>query len=220
MAMTLKVECPRCPTALMHEDGVLRCPMHGTVTPLRRAAAPEYTELVEHLELAGDMPSWLPWPLPLGWAVSDFGVVCPDAGAAVASFMSCGGMTVSDGNVSLTVVTEEPGVGLGARVAGVVHDDPGTQMLGRPVQTRVRAGEATVPLWLVSTTTEGAGGAEQEDPWNRAVLVGEAQGRWLWLVITPASAALGIDAWGPLDDMAGRGPELVDLAFAPAPTGW
>jgi hypothetical protein len=219
--MTLKVECPRCPTAVVQEDGVLTCPMHGAVAPLRRASSPtDYTALAEHLELAGGLPSWLPWPLPLGWAVSDFGVVTPDRGTAIATFMSCGGMTDRDGNVSLTVVTEEPGVGLGARVAGVVHDDPGTQMLGRPVQTRVRAGAATVPLWLVSTTTEGAGGTDQEDPWDRAVLVGEAQGRWLWLVITPASAALGIDAWGPLDDMAGRGPELVDLSFAPAGGDW
>ena len=118
------------------------------------------------------------------------------------------------------MVTEEPGTGLGARVAGVVHEDPGVHTQGRPVQTRVRISGATVPLWLISTTGDAAGGAQVDEPWDRAVLVGEAQGRWVWLVVSPASAALGLGDWGPLEDLGERGPELVALPFGPHSAGW
>lgn len=218
----MEPECPRCPTPLVEEDGVRVCPLHGTTDPLWRTVEAGYDSLMEHLTLAGAMPSWTPWPLPAGWTVSDFGAVRADGenGAVLATMATCGGLTDTDGHVSLTVVSEEPGVGLGARVAGVVHDDPGSQTQGRPVQTRVRVGGVTVPLWLVSTTVEGVAGQEAEQPWDRAVLVGEAQGRWLWLVITPASAALGLGAWGPMEDLGGHGPELLELGFGPRTGDW
>ena len=217
--MPLQVECPRCPTAVEQQDGRWVCPMHGETAPLWRADAPAYDALAEHLEKAGGMPTWGPWPLPLGWSVSDFGAVRSDTAHASATFLTCGGMTNSDGSVLLTVVTEEPGTGLGARVAGVVHDDPGAQTLGRPAQTRVRAAGATVQLWLLSAIHDDAAGQVVEQT-DRAVLVGEARGRWLWLVVSPASAALGLDAWGELDDLGHRGPELVDLPFTARPRAW
>ena len=218
--MAMRAECPRCPTEVTEEAGQWSCPMHGPTPALWRPEEPSYDMLVEHLETAGGLPSWVPWPLPPGWVVLDFGAV-RSATAAVATVVSCGGMTETDGPVTMTVVTEEPGVGLGARVAGVVHDDPGAHTQGRPVQTWIRAGGASVALWLLSTTAEGAAGPAQEDPWDRAVLVGEAQGRWLWLTVTPASAALGLDGWGDLVDLGGRGPELVDLPFGePRAGGW
>ena len=221
--MTLRAECPRCPSEIeaVSDEGLDRwvCPLHGDITPLWRPETAEYDALVEHLELAGSLPSWAPWPLPTGWALHDFGVVARD-GTAGATLVSCGGMSVTDGPVSLTVVTEEPGTGLGARVAGVVHEDPGAQTHGRPVQTRTRISGATVPLWLLSTTGDAAGGAQDDDPWDRAVLVGEAQGRWVWLVVSPASAALGLGDWGPLEDLGERGPELVALPYGPRSTRW
>ena len=46
---------------------------------------------------------------------------------------------------------------------------------------------------------------------DRSVFAGEAHGRWLWLVLRPASAALLLkDEW-MLMDIAGLGPELIDL---------
>jgi hypothetical protein len=217
--MAMQAECPRCATALAEDDGTWACPMHGPTAPLLRTTSADYDSLVEHLATAGTLPSWAPWPLPAGWAVTGFGAVATDH-AASATFVTCSGLTETDGSVRLTVVTEEPGVGLGARVAGVVHDDPGAQTADRPVQTRARVGGALVPLWLVPATGESAAGSEQEDPWDRAVLVGESEGRWLWLVTTPASAALGIDLWGSMEDLGRRGPELVDLAFGRGAGDW
>lgn len=218
--MPLQVECPRCPTVVDEDDGRWVCPVHGETAPLWRAASPDYQSLAEHLEHASGMPTWAPWPLPLGWSVSDFGAVLSDGAHTGATFLTCGGMTNSDGSVLLTVVTEEPGTGLGARVAGLVHDDPGAQTLGRPAQTRVRAAGATVQLWLLSAIPDDDAAGQAVEQTDRAVLVGEARGRWLWLVISPASAALGLDAWGMLEDLGHRGPELVDLPFTPRPRGW
>lgn len=221
--MPLQVECPRCPTVLEELDGRWVCPVHGETAPLLCSESPDYHALTEHLDNAGGMPTWAPWPMPLGWSVSDFGAVRPDAAHASATYLTCGGMTNSDGSVLLTAVTEEPGTGLGARAAGVVHDDPGAQTLGRPAQTRVRASGATVQLWLLSTVNEDSDDTAPSQPLeqsDRAVLVGEARGRWLWLVISPASAALGLDAWGDFEDLGHRGPELVDLAFTARPRGW
>jgi hypothetical protein len=224
--MTLRAECPRCPSEVesLSDAGTDRwvCPLHGDITPLWRPEVAEYDALVQHLDRAGSLPSWVPWPLPPGWTLQDFGVVGgnADRATATATLVSCGGMSVTDGAVSLTVVTEEPGTGLGARVAGVVHEDPGVHTQGRPVQTRARISGSTVPLWLISTSGDAAGGAQVDEPWDRAVLVGEAQGRWLWLVVSPASAALGLGDWGPLEDLGERGPELVALPFGPHSAGW
>ena len=68
----------------------------------------------------------------------------------------------------------------------------------------------SVPLWPVSTAASGE--------LDRSVLAGEAEGRWLWVVLMPASAVLMFrDEW-LLKDVSGSGPYLVDLPFAgPAP---
>jgi hypothetical protein len=217
--MALVAECPRCPAAVVAQAEQWVCPLHGVTPPLWRARSADYDSLVEHLELADGLPTWVPWPLPPGWSITDFGVVCPGdhTGATV---VACSGLTDSDGLVSLTVVSEEPGTGLGARVTGVVHDDPGAQTHDRPVQTRAQVGGVAVPLWLLSTSGGGAINDGQEEPWDRAVLVGEAQGRWLWLLTTPASAALGLGGWGPLEQLGDRGPALVELPFGARTTDW
>jgi hypothetical protein len=76
---------------------------------------------------------------------------------------------------------------------------------------RVRLDQKQVPLWSVSTS--GSSGE-----WDRSVVAGEAQGRWLWIVVRPASAVLLLrDDW-ILRDVSGLGPPLVELPFAePAP---
>ncbi len=53
----------------------------------------------------------------------------------------------------------------------------------------------------------------------RAVFAGEADGRWLWLVMRPASAALLLhDDW-LLADVTGFGPEALEMPFGgPRPT--
>ena len=61
--------------------------MHGALPPLWRPDEVSYDEFAEHLRLAGDFPTYLPWPMSPGWAVTDFGVVADarDAAAGDAS---------------------------------------------------------------------------------------------------------------------------------------
>jgi hypothetical protein len=111
------------------------------------------------------------------------------------------------------VVSEEPGVGLGARCAGVVRTDPGTEVGVGPPHARVRVDGHPIALWAVTT-------AETVGDLDRSVFAGEAHGRWLWLVLRPASAALMLNDEWLLVDLAGLGPELIDLSFGGNPPAW
>ena len=55
---------------------------------------------------------------------------------------------------------------------------------------------------------------------DRSVFAGEAGGRWLWVVLRPASAMLLLrDDW-ILRDVSGIGPPLVEMPFGgPRPPG-
>ena len=215
--MPLRTECPRCPTplaALTPADGAhpAICPEHGPTDVLRRPDVASYDDFVEMLTTAEVFPTYLPWPMSPGWSVSDFAVV-GGAGTDAKATMTCStGTSALDGPVDVLVVTEESGTGLGARCAGTAHLDPGPEIGVGPPMVRVRIGSQSVPLWSVSTAS-----AERE--LDRSVVAGEAQGRWLWLVLRPASAMLLLrDEW-LLRDVSGIGPPLVEMPFGgPAPT--
>lgn len=210
--MTLAAECPRCSLGVSAVGDRWRCEDHGLVTPLWRATTPCYEAFADHLGRAEPLPTWLPWPLAPGWQVNDFGCVAQPGDEARAGFAACSGPSELDGVVEVVVVSEEPGVGLGARCARASHTDPGPQIQGPP-HARVRVDGHPVPLWSVSTATD--------DPdFDRSVMVGEAHGRWLWLVLRPASVALMLqDRWN-LRDVSGLGPELVTLPFGEVPRVW
>jgi hypothetical protein len=195
-------------------DGRVSCPTHGLTDPLWAAREPDYETLAEHLLRSRPLPTWLPWPLPVEWQVTDFGSVSTEGRAPRAVFASATGPSDHDGLVEVTVVTEEPGVGLGARCAGVPFTDPGREAGDGVPPARVRVEGASVPVWLVSTSDD------DEAVLDRAVLAGEAGGRWLWLVLRPASAALLLPHLGPLDDLSGLGPSLVALPFGAVPRCW
>lgn len=165
----------------------------------------DYASFGELVGLAADLPTYLPWPMSPGWTIADFGCVAsPDR--AFASVTTTVGMSDLDGPVQVTVVSEDPGIGLGARCAGTVHDDPGIQVGDGQPAVRVHAAGRSVPLWAVDA------GAE-EDPLSKAIFAGEASGRWLWLVIRPAPAALLLrDEW-LLADVTGFGPQALDMPF-------
>ena len=219
--MVLEAGCPRCTAVVTGSDAAWSCPLHGPTAPLWRSARSEYDDLVAHLELARPLPTWLPWPVPPGWHLTDFGCVAVPGEDATAVFTTCSGPSELDGVVEVTVVTEEAGVGLGAHIAQVTHTDPGREAVEGAPATRIRVDEATVPLWPVPTTvTELAGPAAEESVLDRSVLVGEAGGRWLWLVLRPAPAALLLHAKWLLHDVSGLGPALVDLPFGEAPRAW
>ena len=77
-------------------------------------------------------------------------------------------------------------------------------------------GSQSVPLWSVSTVS--ARGDDRE--LDRSVVAGEADGRWLWVVLRPASAILLLrDEW-ILRDVSGIGPPLVEMPFGGPSPSW
>ena len=208
----LKATCPRCPAALTRRSGRWSCAQHGSVVPLWVPREPSYVAFTSHLGTAGEFPTYLPWPVRPGWSVTDFGVVGEEPGAAVASVTCCSGTTDLDGPVDVFVIAEEPGTGLGARCARTVGD-PGYETMGAKPTVRIGVDLLSVPLWAVSTS-----GSDAE--LDRSVVAGEAGGRWLWLVLRPASAMLLLhDAWR-VSDVSGLGAPLLDLPFGGPRPGW
>jgi hypothetical protein len=210
--MTLAAGCPRCSAPVTDEAGGWTCEDHGPITPLWRPRASSYASFSEHLGIAGSFPTLLPWPMNPGWQVIDHGVV-GKPGVARATVTGVAGSSPLDGTVEVLVVTEEPGTGLGARCAATLHSDPGTQIFGAPPTARVRLDSLSVPLWPISTS-------DADTTLDRSVFAGEARGRWLWIVLRPASAMLLLaDEW-ILADVSSFGPQLVEVPFGGHPPAW
>lgn len=210
--MALQAGCPHCGAPVSGDESDWACPEHGSVEPLWRPAEATYDAFTAHLARADGFPTYLPWPLGPGWSVADFAVV---GGRDARGTLTCvSGTSALDGPVDVIVVSEEAGTGLGARVAGLrgAGPTPDSGVGDGPPAIKVRLGAYTVGLWPVSVS-------RAEGEWDRSVLVGEAEGRWLWLVLRPASALLLLrDDW-ILRDVSGTGPGLVALPFGgPAPT--
>lgn len=187
------------------------CPVHGTIHPLWRPETADYESFAELVGRVDDLATYLPWPMSPGWSISDFGCVT-GGDHSRATMTTTTGTSDLDGPVEVTVISEDPGVGLGARCAGTAYDDPGEQIGLGPHAIHVRAGGRTVPLWAVDSSLD-------DDLLAKAVFAGEADGRWLWLVIRPAGAALLLrDEW-LLADVTGFGPEALEMPFGgPRPT--
>lgn len=211
--MSLAPECPRCPAPVTGAGEDWACADHGATTPLWRPAAAGYDAFVAFLGRSPGVPAYAWWPLTPGWTVTDFGCVGREGTEARAAFVTCAGPSELDGVVDLTAVAEEPGVGLGARCAGTTRTDPGADIGEGAPQAKVRLDEHPVPLWAVSTSDSG-------DTLDRSVLAGEAGGRWLWLVLRPASAALLLTGDCALRDVSDLGPALVDLPFGGPRPAW
>jgi len=211
--MTLGAGCPRCPSPVVEETGTWRCPDHGSVTPLWRPESADYETFAEHVGLAGSIPTFAPWPLSPAWTVTDFGCVAAPGREGRACALTCSGPSDLDGVVEVTVVSEEPGVGLGARCAGLLRTDPGGEIGEGPPHAKVRIDGHPISLWSVLTS-------DADVAFDRTVFAGEAHGRWLWLVLRPASSALLLkDEW-ILVDLAELGPALIDLPFGGSPPAW
>lgn len=180
--------------------------------PLWRPEAADYESFAELVGMVGELPTYLPWPMSPGWSIADFGCVAA-GGKATGTVTTTVGTSDLDGPVEVTLVGEDPGVGLGARCALLTHDDPGDQVGRGPHAIQVRADGRPVRLWSVDATGE-------DDVLARSVFAGEASGRWLWLVIRPASAALLLrDEW-LLADVTGFGPEALEMPFGGERPRW
>jgi hypothetical protein len=212
VGMSLTVGCPRCAAPVARTAAERwSCGMHGDVEPVWRTGEATYDDLAEHLVTTTGFPTYLPWPMSPGWRVTDFASVGAP-GRTGATMTCCSGTSELDGPVDVMVVSEEPGAGLGQRLAGTVHVDPGTDPREPPV-ARVRIDHQPVPLWAVSTSS----GSRE---WDRSVVAGEAHGRWLWMVLRPASALLLLrDDW-ILRDVSEVGPLLVEMPFGGTPPTW
>ncbi len=217
--MPLVASCPRCTSPVTGEGRSFACPVHGPIDPLWRPEEVDYDSFAELVGRIDDIPTYLPWPMSPGWSIAEFG--CVGIGDRVrATVTTTVGPSDLDGEVEVTIVSEDPGIGLGARCAGTSYDDPGPQVSTGPPAIRVRAGGRAVPMWLVDADDAEQPAAEPSDLLARAVFAGEADGRWLWLVMRPASAALLLhDDW-LLADVTGFGPEALEMPFGGRRPAW
>ncbi|MFL6160231.1 MAG: DUF6758 family protein [Marmoricola sp.] len=210
--MSLAASCPRCTSPITEADGAFSCTVHGTIHPLWRPQVAGYDAFAELVDRTQDLPTYLPWPMSPGWSIADFGCVSA-ADRTYATVTTTVGTSDLDGPVEVTIISEDPGVGLGARCAGTAYGDPGEQIGLGPHAIRVRAGGRAVPLWAVDSSLD-------DDLLAKSVFAGEADGRWLWLVIRPASAALLLrDDW-LLADVTGFGPEALEMPFGGTRPSW
>lgn len=179
--MSTSRTCPRCsgplrPPSLM--DSGWSCGEHGEVTaPYLRLAHPT-PESVRQLALTDGVPFWSALPLPGGWTLAGLGAAHDTrTGRARGTAVALAGPSPLGGPADLLLVAEEPGVGLGEHVAGMPDLDPGDCTRGAPDATVLAAGHLT-PLWRCRSAQD------------RAALVGEALGVWLWAVLWPPEAEL------------------------------
>jgi hypothetical protein len=112
--------------------------------------------------------------------VTGIGWVGDDHDGIRGTVVACSGPApLHGGPADLLLVAEEPGIGLGTRLAGIPGADPGPfledGLCGTP-HAKVRAAGWPMPLWTVKSSAD------------RCAYVGEAKGCWLYLVAWPASA--------------------------------
>lgn len=161
------------------------CDEHGDIQPASAAVAPT-PDLLRHLAARSNVPVWLPWPLPDGWVVSGLRWAGDDPSGIVASVLAVSGPHPipdldDEPGADLVVVAEQPGVGIGAHLAGLPGVDPGP-LLARKAQhdaaeVKITAAGHDIPLWSVPMD-------------DGIAYVGEAAGVWLWLLAWPAPAAV------------------------------
>ncbi len=175
------------------------CPEHGEIAPLHHVVA-GHADTVNQLAQRSQVPLWVAWPLPTAWLVTGVQVAGDDHSGWLATAVALSGpnpLFTPDRPgplaADLVVVAEQPGIGLGARLAGIADVDPGPAlehaMSGSSAHAGVDAAGHAVPLWCVPGRSD------------RAVYVGEAASVWLWLVALPAEAGAMV-----LEDL-----RLVDL---------
>jgi hypothetical protein len=145
------------------------------------------------------IPVWLPWPLPAGWLVAGFAGAGDERTGARACVVALSGPNPVGGPADMLVVDEEPGVGLGAALAGLDSVDPGAGFASTPPIATASFGNHDFPLWQVDSP-------------DRAVFAGEAEGNWLWLILWPDSAGVLLIEPIALRDLRDPGQDL-DLPF-------
>lgn len=200
--MKAEPSCPRCGGEL-HAPGLWssewQCTTHGAVPPLQPVVQPA-AELLHAIADSSAVPVWLPWPLPRGWLVTGMTQAGDGRTGARATAVACSGPAPLGGVAELVLVAEEPGVGLGARYAGIEGLDPGSVSDNRPADAKIHAAGHPTAMWTAAGLPD------------RAVYVGEALGRWIYAVLWPESAGFLLIDEFVLVDVRNAGHDL-DVPF-------
>lgn len=184
----MRAVCPRCgdearaPTVW---SSAWRCDLHGEIDPLRLASKPS-PEALAGLVKTASVPVWVPWPLPHGWLVTGFSGAGDERTGSRGTAVALSGPNPVGGPADLIVIAEEPGVGLGAGLAGLAGPDPGPGFAVGPPHATIRVDGHDMPLWLVKADRDEARAQGEEC----AAFAGEVGGGWVWLVLWPDTAGL------------------------------
>lgn len=149
------------------------CSAHGPVQPYRHGHVEALSQVSSHARV----PVWVPRPLLAGWTLGGLGWCGDDRTGATATVLALAGPSPLGGPADLVLVAEEPGVGLGAHLAGLEGPDPGDLALRAPEAKLLAAAHPTA-LWRSASADD------------RVAFVGEASGVWLWAVLWPPAAEL------------------------------
>ena len=193
--------CPRCGGPLQEPSAwssAWQCNLHGQVQPLRPAFSPS-KEGLDGVLRSATVPVWLPWPLPPGWLVTGFAAAGDERSGSCGCAVALTGPNPVGGPGEMLIISEQPGVGLGARFAGLNGPDPGRDFTAGPPDASVQFGNHEFPLWHV------------EAP-ERAVFAGEIMASWLWLVLWPDTAGTLLMESLTLRDLRDPGQDL-DLPY-------
>jgi hypothetical protein len=143
--------------------------------------------MIHQIARANQVPVWVPRPMPENWLITGLQAAQDDQVGTVACVVAVSGshpipeLGDDEPTVDLMFVAEQPGVGLGAHLAGLHGVDAGPLLqekaLHDPAEIKIDADGHEVPLWSVPVD----GGI---------AYVGEAAGVWLWLLAWPTSAAV------------------------------
>ncbi len=121
------------------------------------------------------MPLSLSSPVPVGWLVTGFTGAGDDLSGIRGCWFGLSGPDPVGGPGEMLVISEEPGLGLGAGLAGLDGPDPGEGFAAGPPHALVQFGNHEFPLWSV------------ESP-GAAVFAGEVLANWLWIILWPDTA--------------------------------
>ncbi|HJE57848.1 MAG TPA: hypothetical protein K8V84_04940 [Nocardiopsis listeri] len=202
--------CPRCGRGVQPPGlwtSAWQCDAHGPVAPLQGVRAPSLATLEAVLPQA-QVPVWLPWPLPGGWVVTGFADVGDERTGALATAVAMSGPNPLGGVGELVIVAEDPGIGLGARLAGLEGSDPGVGFDKGPPDAKVRFDGHEMALWNLDVGCD------------RAAYAGEALAHWLWMVFASADTGMlmgEINALRDLRDLRDGGITFEPPFGAPSP---
>jgi hypothetical protein len=194
--------CPRCGDALRAPglwSSAWQCTSHGDVAPYS-VLVHTGRDAVEHVVGKAGVPVWLAHGLPSGWVCSGFAYAGDDRTGARASVTAMTGPSPLGGPADLLIVAEEPGIGLGARHAGLQGPDPGAGFDDGTADAKLVVAAHPTALWSVAGAPD------------RAVFVGEAKGLWLWAIVWPETAGVLLYDGVRLTDLR-DGHSALDIEF-------